>query len=240
MNEERKIYGQVDLTLDQLASLSSETPPLYIGVVGTQESTGYEYRFGFHFDHPKGQYINISTEERRTFLTKGTEQQTQDALVALAQIVRQKSGGYFGIHPFYGLVWGTKLTPVAPGFLTDLESPDEDLSVFIYLTNAGDKFDKNLTREAMQIGTVIEVPGPKAERFLNYLRKPKANPNQEGRGTAIVNGLREKWDAEFRKYHQGTIATSPIGLSPNNIAELLKDLASRTSLVDLKVTRLTQ
>ena len=41
-----------------------------------------------------------------------------------------------------------------------------------------------------------------AGRLLEYMRAPKANPNQFDRDQAIANGLGARWDDEFRRYNQ--------------------------------------
>lgn len=229
---------EAQISLDQLRQISSEKIPPFVLIEGLNKETGYEYSFGFIAEHPNGPYIKIDTEPRRTFLEKGTEQEAQDALVDLAQQVRRKSGGVISIHPFYGAVWGTKLTPVAPGFLTDSEQPDENLTMFVYLRDSGYKFDDNLTRQALDIGAVVVIPGPKAADLLAYTKAAKANPNQSDRDIALVNKLGERWDAEFNKYNQPTGIPQAMKPTPGNIVKLMRQLESEANMADLTVTRI--
>lgn len=214
-----------NLTLEQLGAISPEVAPSFVRIEGGSVSTGYVYDFGFTFDHPHGPYIKIDTEHRSAYLTRGTEQQAQDALVVLAQQTRRRSGGSFDIHPFYGAVYGTKLTPVSPGFLTDSAGMDQGLSMIIYLTDAGDKFDGRLIRKALAIGTTVTI------------LDPKANPNQSCRNQAIANGLSARWNDEFRRYNQDRVPTA-MTLNPRNIVGLMQSVERDAGLTNLAVTRI--
>lgn len=225
------------LTLEQIGEVLN---PLHFSIEGRDPVTGYTYNFGFIFDHPNGPYIKIDTEPRRAFLAKGSEQQAQDALVDLTQQTRKRSGGVLGVHPFYGAVWGTKLNTVAPDFLTDLEHLDEDLSMLIHLTDTKEEFDEKLTQESIEIGTVVAIPGHKSNRLLEYMRTPKSNPNQEDRDTAIANGLEERWDAEFKKYHKTGDVPPAMILNPDNIVRLMRKLESEVGITDLAVVNYSQ
>lgn len=208
---------------------------------GVSPETGHEYDYVFVFDHPKGQYIKIDSEERQEFLKKGTEEEAQVALIGVAHATRRLSGGAFDIHPFYGAVWGTKLETVAPDFLTDLARPDEDLTMFVNLTDAGNKFDDASTREAMAIGTTVACPSAADSRMLRYMEAPKANPNQCNRDQAVINNLGDRWDAEFAKFNKaarfgkGRIPKA-MEMNPQNIANLLRGLGSRGVLTEIDVT----
>jgi len=225
------------ISLDQLGEISPEKTPPFVLIEGLNNDTGYEYSFGFIAEHPDGSYIKIDTEPRRVFLEKGTEQEAQDALINLAQQVRRKSGGVISIHPFYGAVWGTKLTPVSPGFLTDSEQPDENLTMFVYLRDSGYKFDANLTKQALDIGAVVSIPGPKAADLLAYTKVAKANPNQSDRDIALVNKLGDRWDAEFKEYNNPGNIPQAMKSTPGNIVKLMRQLESETGMTDLTVTR---
>lgn len=228
---------EAPISLDQLGQISPEKTPSFVSIEGVNKETGYEYSFGFISKHPDGPYIKIDTKPRHVFLEKGTEQEAQDALVGLAQQIRRRSGGVINIHPFYGAVWGTKLTPVSPGFLTDSKQPDEDLTMFVYLTDSGYKFDDKLTKQALDIGQVITVPGPKAANFLAYQNAEKANPNQSDRDQAIVNKLGDRWDAEFKKYNNPKDIPQAMKPTPGNIVKLMRQLESEAGMTDLTVTR---
>lgn len=209
--------------------------PSFILIEGKNPSTGYTYDFSFIFEHPDGPYIKIDSERRGDFLAKGTEQQAQDALIELAQQIRQQSGGVFSIHPFHGAVWGTKLTPVAPGFLTDFKQLDEGLTMFVHLSDAGDRFDSRLTETALEIGTVVSIPSPQSDQLLTYMQTPKVNPNQTDRDQAIANGLGERWDAEFTRYHQAGDVPPAMSLDATNIVKLMRELEENTAITDLTV-----
>lgn len=230
-------------SLQELAHTPSEDV-FSVWAEGVNPDTGYEYDYVFVFEHPKGQYIKIDSEKRREFLEKGTEEEAQAALIGVAQATRKISGGAFDVHPFHGAVWGTRLTPVAPDFvLTDFEELDEDLTMFVNLTDAGNKFDDSSTREALEIGTTVVGPSPEADRFFRYMRAvtAAANPNQKHRDQAIQNGLGERWDAEFAKFNRsrrfgrGRIPKA-MEMSPANIAKVLSKLGQQGVLAEIDVT----
>ncbi len=225
------------LTLEQLGTILPEAAPSYVRIEAKNASTGYTYDFGFISEHPSGPFIRITTETRESFLTKGTEEQAQDALIELVHQTRRKSGGSLSIHPFYGAVWGTKLTPVAPGFCTDIVSLQDNLASIIYLTNAGEEYDQQLTNEALEIGTVVAIPGPMSERYLRYIQAAKANPNQADRDIAVTNGLGQRWDDEFKKLNRPEDDQPAMALTPNNIVRLMRDLEKDAGLSGLSVAK---
>ena len=114
---------------------------------------------------------------------------------------------------------------------------EEGLSMIVYLTDAGDRFDDRLTREAVAIGTTVTIPGPKAGRLLEYMRAPKANPNQSDRDQAIANGLGARWDDEFRRYNQGRVPAA-MTLNPRNIVGLMQGVGKDAGLTNLAVARI--
>lgn len=158
-------------------------------------------------------------------------------LLILRKKVRTRTGGHFEIHPFYGAVYGTKLTTVAPDFLTDLESPDDKLSMIIYLTNNGENFDPRLTREYQRIGTSYRVPSRQNDRHLRYMDAAiGGNPNQENRDQAIANGLQEAWENEFEKFNSGRIPQA-MHVSPSNVVDLMRSMTSE-GVENAKISRL--
>ncbi len=218
--------------------VSPEARLSVVSIEGRNSASGYTYGFGFIFDHPvNGPYIRIDTEQRQSFLSKGSEQQAQDALIALGQQTRQSSGGYFNVHPFQGAVWGTKLTPVAPGFLTDAAEPGGYLTMFIDLHDADDRFDNKWIRKALEIGTNATIPGSKSRKVIDYIQAPKPD-NQPGRNQAIENGLGGRWDKEFRRFHKGVDVPPAITLSPRSIIGLMRQLENNAALTDLVVWRI--
>jgi len=215
--------------------------PTYIGIEGRGPIRDYRYSFGFIFEHPNGPYIKIDSEPRRDFIAKGTEAEAQDALVAIAKATRLRSGGVFSVHPFFGAVWGTKLTPVSSGFLTESQGLGDDLTMFVYLTDHGDKFDGKLTQISSAVGTVVSFPSEtpteavRGALWLHYMGAPKTNPNQSDRDQAIANGLGEQWDQEFSRYNKTGRVPHAMPLNTNTIVELMSKLESEAGVTDLKV-----
>jgi len=225
-----------NITLDDFRSVQEGS--LYsVFVEGADISSNRLYEFGFITEHPHGPYVKIDTKQRKTFLESGTEQQAQDSLIDLVNKVRHRTGGYFEVHPFYGAVYGTKLTTVSPDFLTDLKGSDERLSMIIYLTNNGLDFDSRLTHEYQAIGTSFNVPSAQSERYLEYLRGTHGgNPNQKNRDQAIANGLQEGWGKEFEKFNGGKIRRA-MRISPKNVVDLMGSMRN-VGIVNTKVSRL--
>jgi len=119
------------ISVEELASTPMNPDMVSVWAEGVNPQTGYEYGYVFVFDHPNGSYIKIDSEKREAFLEKGTEEEAQVAIIGIAQATRRISGGEIGIHPYHGAVWGTKLTPIVPVFMTDLEEPNDELTMFV-------------------------------------------------------------------------------------------------------------
>lgn len=207
----------------------------------TDRQTGYGYKLTFVGDHPHGQYIIVHTEKRKEFLNQGSEENAQENLIKMGFKIQGITGGLFNIHPFYGAVWGTKLTPVSPDFCVDLEEPDDDLSMLIYLENNNIPFDDELTRKAMEIGPVVSFPSQKAREFIEYSQAVNgANPNQHERDIAVINDLGERWDEEFQRFNDAAYRQG-MQLSAENIASLVALLAEEeivlTSIDSLTVKK---
>lgn len=207
--------------------------------VDVTSSLGYDYSIGFIFNHPHGPYIKIDTETRQDFSAKGTEQQAQDALISLTQEMRLRSGGIISVHPFHGAVWGTVLTPVAEGFLTSNPRADEDLTMFIYLSDAGNRFDNKLTKKAEAIGNFILFPGPKVADFMQYSSAYMANPNQADRDQAITNGLKKQWEAQFKAVNNFKGVPPAMVLNGFNIVQFLGGLKADGVFTNIKLADYT-
>ncbi|RJQ15697.1 hypothetical protein C4573_06095 [Candidatus Woesearchaeota archaeon] len=188
--------------LTQIDLRESNYPDAKFGGIffsGTNVHTGYVYTLGVIVKHDRTPYVNINTEQRGSFLNKGSERQAQCALESLAMTVRERIGGYFQIHPFYGAIYGTHFNPITDFCKGNM---DEPLGMTIHLVNDAGQFDDEMTREALYMGNTISVPGPNAQRFLEYMKAVNLrNPNQQDRDQAITNGLGEQWDAEFKKFN---------------------------------------
>lgn len=192
------------ISIDDFAAFPAEDF-VWAEVQATSPSTGYGYQYRFH-THGTGRddsppRVRIDTEERAVFLQKGTEADAEEALVELAHQTRELTGGTFSLHPFYGVVYGTKTNPVAKGFLVDLPRLDEKLSLDIDLTDDGYAFDEESTREALAIGTTVVIPGPMSSRWFAYMDAHKSNPNQRSRDQAVSSGLEKRWDKEFKLFN---------------------------------------
>ena len=230
MNIERQ-----DITPHNFIEEVSGNPMVSVRLECTNVNTGYEYKFIFFNDHPGGPYIIIDTEPRDIFLTKGTETEAEEALKQLAFAIREKTGGYFNIHPFYGAVSHTSSSTVSKDFGSNFG--DDDLSMIIYLTDKGD-FDPRLTEEYLDIGLEFAVPSAEAQKFLEYKKQVKeANPNQEHRDQAIANGLGEKWDAEFNKYNPKDKILPVMNITPEHVVGLIQHLQSQLGLDDFRIPR---
>lgn len=224
-----------NLSLEQLETAPITSPQLVV-IEATQKNTGYKYELNFIFEHPTGPYISIRTEERQSFLQKGTEQQAQDALLELTKQAKEISGGLIEIHPFFGAVYQTNINPIASGFVFgDL---DDQLITTICLTEvSANTFERDLTNKLKKIGAVVAIPGPNALSYVEYLKAPKMNPNQSNRDTAVINKLGEKWDEENNRFNLGPV--SPVlTLSLHNIANFVNKLSQNAGLTDLTVTML--
>ncbi len=203
-------------------------------VEGININTGYEYTLVFVKDHPNGPYIRIDTEKREVFLNKGTETETENALVQFASAIREKTGGYFGIHPFYGAVFGTDNSTVSEDFIPGRE--DRDLSMIIYLSDSRG-FDPELTNMRRGLGVIINIPSPQADGLPQYWeRASKANPNQANHDTATLNGLKKKWDEEFIKYNSPT-QTVAMEITPETITDLVQHLQTKLGFEDVRIPR---
>lgn len=230
-----------DISFDQLRDVSP-TEFYAVDLNGVNPATGYEYEICFfRADEPHEPGIHVSTEKRVSFLGKGSEEQAEGALVDLSQRVRKLSGGIFRIHPFYGGVYGTKIDPVSPGFLVDLALMDEGLSTSIVLSDEGYGFDDKSTREALDIGLTVEVPGPKSQQLLAYLSTPKRNPNQRERDQAVGNDLGERWDAEFHRFNgpqrrwlRRTVPQA-MEVTPATVTSLVRNLGDQALFTEVTV-----
>lgn len=210
-------------------------------IEGRNPATGYEYGLKFLFDTlfdplRRTPIIKIDTESRPAFLKKGTEREAQDALVDVAQQVRRRSGGFFNIHPYYGAVFGTTLTPVVPGFYADIPGQEQNLKMFIYLSNAGGSFDNRLTQEYRRIRGMREDSRAKSPRLLEYLQASQANPNQQNRDDAIMYRRGEIWHFENSIYNQRTEVPQAMTLTPQNMVALMRGLESDAVLEHVKVS----
>ena len=230
------------MTLEQFEQLPAEDFR-YAEAEATSPSTDYDYRYRFSAAKDKRlPSMGITTEHREEFLKKGTEQDAQDALVTLAHQTRELTGGVFDIHPFYGAVYGTKINPVAPGFLVDLARPDEGLSVGIDLSDEGYAFDEESTREAVSIGTTVVFPSANARRLMDYMDTPKPNPNQQSRDQAVANKLGDRWDEEFTRFNGKRPrpwkknVLPAIELTPASAVELMRKLGDKALLTEIVVT----
>lgn len=230
------------MSLEQFEELPSEDF-MYAHASATSPSIGYDYSYRFNAaEESRPARVGINTEERKDFLQKGTEQDAQDALIELAHQTRELTGGVFNIHPFYGAVYGTKIEPVSPDFLVDLDMPDEGLHMGIDLSDQGYDFDDESTRVAVAIGTTVVMPSPKAARLLEYMKAPKANPNQENRDQAVANHLGDRWDAEFERFNgkkprpwrKGV--RSAIELTPVSAVKFMRELGDKALLTEIAVT----
>lgn len=223
-------------TLQEVNREFSEFHPICVVVEGTNKTTGFNYKFGFIFEHPDGPYIKIDSEDRRDFLLKGTEREAQDALIELSETMRERTGGYYNIHPFYGAVYGTRLTPVAPGFMKDLARPDEGLGTIIFLNDFGDRFDEGLTKIAIEIGMTVEFPSEKAEKFREYLRAQNPSSNQRSRDKAIVNKLGDRWDTENKAFNGRKTQPHAMDLTVDNIVKVMGYLETNAGISDIVVS----
>jgi hypothetical protein len=230
-------------TSDWLAELKRD--PYSILIEGENPFTKFAYGFWFVFKHPKGPYIKIDTEPRWIFLEKGSarqvlekEHQAQEALETLTKQTRGISGGVIDIHPFYGPVFGTILTPMIPGFLKNHHPPDEGLSMTISLTDAGYEFDYDLTKEALAIGTTVMYPSPNGERFFKHITQAsRYNPNQANRDQAYANNYGRAWDKAFDKCNHNA-ASPAMTLNPKNIVGLIHTLEEKKALTNLSVVKI--
>lgn len=185
--------------------------------------------------HPSAPMIKLDTPTRQDFLRRNSEAESQIALERLARETILRTGGFVNIHPFYGAVWGTKLTPVSPGFLTDLPNLDESLSIFIYVNNQAGDFNDELTKAAKVIGNVFVSGTSRAAAHRLYNESAAQFPNQRHRDQAITNGLGQKWDKEFVRIHRDLLIPQAIELTPWNTIQLIGALGE----VGLKHPRVT-
>jgi len=197
--------------------------------------SGYRYKFVFVFEHPHGPYYRVDSEKREEFLRHGTEEAAQADVIDMARAARQISGGEFHIHPFFGAVWGTCLTPVAESFGSN-NGPTDDLSMIVSLARGREGFDEGLTAQSAAIGLTFRSGTRQAQQYMEYMEAAdRANPNQATRDQAIGNGLGERWDAEYAKF-QAPPGSSPMQATPANIARLLTTLRDQGKLLDVTVS----
>ena len=202
IEREFELVSYTTLTQDELRKSNYPDSKFCLTFMNTVDGNSkYNYSFDLVRDHPHSPYLVVLTEKRTDFLRKGSERDAEEALKEIALTIRTKTGGYFGIHPFYGAIQGTHFNPILTDFCKG--AADEKLSTIIYLTKNGRIFDNDLTKEAVSIGTTITIPGPNAKRLLDYMENANKcnNPNQQNRDQAITNRLGEKWDVEFEKYN---------------------------------------
>lgn len=203
----------------ELASLARE-PINSVGAKSWDAVTDKTYGVWFVNRDDGSPYIKIDTEQRGSFLQEGTEREAQDALVKFATKIRDLTGGFFDIHPFYGAVYGTRLTPVAPNFMTEIEGLDDRLSMIIYMSEEK-SFDSRLTKLSREIGTTVVFPSSQARMFKKYLEaSATANPNQQNRDQAIVNGLKKPWEEQFREFNRKTKPVKVV-MTPQGVAGVL-------------------
>lgn len=222
---------EIPRTLSQLEHFPLTEALEHVRIEGRSRVTGLAYDFWFIFNHPHGPYIKIDSPQRHVFLSRFTERDVQDDIEQLAQETRKRSGGVFNIHPFYGAVWGTKLTPVAPNFLTDLPQPDENLMMLIYLSETAKVFSRALTRQAEKIGTVVVIPSQKASNMLEYMQAAQLYPNQTGRDQAIVNRLGDRWDAEYQRFNTDSVPYA-MTLNLRSIVGVMRSLERGSVIFD--------
>ncbi len=226
------------MSLDQLADISLEQRPLFIQIKVEQPATGFSYTLDFIFQNPGGPYIRINTEKRAEFINKATEVQTEAALVAFAKQMRAITGGNFDIHPFYGLVWGTRDAKVAKGFGEGTMQLNESLTILIFLNDIDPLlFDDELTDTAANMGTEINSGTSAAETYLNYLKAPKRNHNQQHRDIAVVNGLGLAYELELAMHNGRQSIPMAMLLTPANIVNLVKQLEMQIGCTDPSVER---
>ena len=219
MTQESQIIR--DISVQQFAEIANNEPFLCVGFNGVDAKDQRSYKLHFITEHPQGPYLRIDTEPRRNFLLLGSEEQAQGALVSLGNEVRRKTGGFYQIHPFYGLVRGTCLTPVAPNFVCGHD--DEDLSLLIYLTNQGKRFNRRLTQQSIAIGTTTTLPDPEVIVNLRHQYEVVDNPNQGDRDIAVTCGLGVEWNRQFNEAHRDRVP-SAMQITVPNIVDLLYKL----------------
>jgi len=164
--------------------------------------TGRKYGLIFVFDTPEAPYLRISTEKRSDFLGKGTEQEAENGLIRLSLRIRAITGGYFSIHPFFGAVYGTKISQVSPGFLAELTDYDEELHMLLYLRNPA-PLNPAVTKinKALPPGVGVDRAAAGPFRKTSGMEGEGGNLDQNSRDQAALNGFEEAWNAQFRIYN---------------------------------------
>lgn len=182
--------------------------------------------------------IRIETKTRQEFLQMGTEQQVQDTLVARVLDIRNRTGGYIDIHPFYGAVWSTSLTHI-----TSLGGPypNDKLTMMIHLCDMGDQFDPSSEISAIASGNSLHI-GPQTDQrdidaFFEAFLGCKANPNQGHRNIASVNDLDQQWDAQNKQFNTPTPPPA-IPLNHGSIAAVLGSMQHTMGFTDFRIQRI--
>ena len=115
------------------------------------------------------------------------------------------------------------LPRVAPNLVCGHD--DEDLSLLIYLTNQGKRFDRRLTQQSIAIGTTTTLPDPEVIVNLRHQYEVVDNPNQGDRDIAVTCGLGVEWNRQFNEAHRDRVPSAMQITAPNIVGLLdkLKD-----------------
>lgn len=230
------IPSRKDINLAELKALTPEEV-IFASTSIENPENGCIYTIDFLFTQRPAPIIRISTEKRDTLLSKVTEEEAQEDLINLAKYVRSITGGVFDIHPFYGFVWGTRLTQIVPGFGSPA-SMNDDLTIIIALSDANPlEFDEQTTDRIASMGTTISSNDPEAGEFAEYLGTEFSNPNQKHRDTAIANDLGVKYELEVVRSNVAPDIPDAINLTPGNAAYILELLQEKKGFTNPKVPK---
>jgi hypothetical protein len=224
--------GYIDherIQIEQLPYFEGQ-PVIYVEALGTQPRVGYPTEMTFSpAASIRVNQVSIITPHRRVFLEHGSEKRAQRKLISLTRATHAITAGAVDIHPFHGAVSGTKLTPVSPGFLSNIKGLDDAIGTSISLVPNGGIFSDTLTDEAANIPLSFSTDSEYMLRFAAYSQLARsANPNQRAKDQASSNGLGQRWEDEFNRFNdQAVLARTPMELDMGSIAHILKTLRSR-------------
>ncbi len=186
-----------------------------ICMFGTR-NTWYQYSICFVNDDATLPHIKISTEDKTSFLKKGSEKQAEDALLGFSLAIRDKSGGYIHVSPEYGPILKAKQISCVNNGYTD------SLSTYIVLVDnqyQPENLDRRLEKFKMynphaKHYNPIEESNHKEDKILSMLK--------------IFSGSRETKE-EVKNI------PSPMYMTQQNVAGLTEYLQQYLGFRNLKI-----